>query len=350
MTLFAEVVGHRSVLDVLDDEIAHPSQAYLFIGPGNVGKATVARLFAASLLCPDNTDGQRRVKLGVHPDLVLVEAEGRTAVTVDQARSTVAMASRAPIESQRKVFLFEEAGMMNDEAANALLKTLEEPTPSTVFILVAESDDELPPTVASRCRIVFFGRVTEQDIAAALVNRGLDQEQADDAARIAGGRPGLALSLATEPDVARFRAVWLSVPQRLTEQPGEAYRLADEVMAASDPLLAALKARHSAQVDEEPAVDRTMKDRQERELKRATNALWLTGLEILASWYRDAAAAQLGAPVRNHDVPKTALAGVPPAAAVAKAMRVMDTVESLNANQRPQLAFASLFADLGVES
>ncbi|MFQ5947608.1 MAG: ATP-binding protein, partial [Acidimicrobiia bacterium] len=159
---FRDVVGHQQVLALLGEEVARPTQAYLFIGPSSVGKATVARRFASLLLCSaDNEDCRRRVIGGTHPDLVLVEPDGRTSLTVDQARATVAQAVLAPIEADRKVFLFEEAGMMNDEAANALLKTLEEPTASTIFILVAEAEDELPATVASRARTVYFGRVPQ---------------------------------------------------------------------------------------------------------------------------------------------------------------------------------------------
>jgi DNA polymerase-3 subunit delta' len=352
VTALGEIVGHASVAALLTAELVRPAQAYLFVGPANVGKATVARHFASGLLCPDgDSDCIRRVVHGIHPDLVLVEPEGRTAVTVEQARTTVALASLTPIEADRKVFLFEEAGLMNDEAANALLKTLEEPTASSVFLLVTDSEDDLPATVASRCRTVFFGRVGEEEIAAALAERGIEPGQAENAARISGGRPGLALALATRQEVADFRRVWLSVPIVITDQPGDAYRLADEVMAASDPLLEALKARHADELGgaDDPG-SRATKERHERELRRATAALHVTGLEILAGWYRDAAAAQLGAPVRNRDLPVTSLARVTPAVAVRRAQRVLDTITALEAHQRPQLAFADLFVDLGRET
>ena len=349
--LYDDVVGHGAVIELLAREAAKPAQSYLFVGPGNVGKATVARRFAARLLCPDeDPDCERRVLSGVHPDLVLVEPEGRTSLTVDQARTTVAAASRAPIEADRKLFLFEEAGLMNDEAANALLKTLEEPTASTVFLLIVESENDLPATIASRCRSVFFGRVRDDEITAELVARGVEPAQADSAARISGGRPGLALAIATQPDVAAYRRAWLAVPLQVSEQPGDAYRLAGDVIAAGEPLLAALRDRQAAEeadAEEHGADLRGLRDRHERELKRASRSLFVTGLEMLASWYRDAAAAQFGAPVRNRDVPAGALTAVVPEAAVTRARRVLDTVESLQANQRPELALAALFADLG---
>jgi DNA polymerase-3 subunit delta' len=353
--VFDDVVGHRPVVALLAQELARPAQAYLFVGPASVGKATVARRFAAALLCPQEGlhEGTcpycRRVLEGNHPDLTVVEPEGRTALTVDQARTTVAAATLAPVEASRKVFLFEEAGSMNEQAANALLKTLEEPTASTVFLLVAEGEDELPPTVASRARLIHLGRVGDAEVAESLVRLGVEKTQAVEASLIAGGRPGLALALATRQEVAAFREAWLEVPLQVSPRPGDAIRLAEGVLGAAEPLLAALRQRHQAErasVEETP-FHRAIGDRQERELRRATQALFVTGLEILASWYRDAAAAQYGATVRNRDIPGTALASLSPQAAVAGAERVLEAVEGLRANQRPQLVLASLFADLG---
>ncbi len=351
---FTGVVGHASLLALLEADAAGPAQAYLFVGPASVGKATVARRFAGLLLCPGADSGcVRRVLAGTHPDLSLVEPDGRTALTVDQARATVARAVLAPVEGERKVVLIEEAGLMTEEAASALLKTLEEPSPTTIFILVAEAEDDLPPTIASRCRSVHFGRVTDEEVVAALEERGVDPEQARRAAAASGGRPGLALMLATQPAVAEFRRAWLTVPERLSPQPGRAFLLAEELATAAEPLLDALDQRHRFERDQteaESPLGRTVKERQERERRRASGALHTTGLEILASWYRDSAAAQLGAPVRNRDIPVAALTALTPAAAVAAAGRVLDAIAALEANQRPELAFAALFADLGTSA
>ena len=245
VTGFADVIGHRSVLDMLERDLAAPAHAYLFVGPANVGKASVARRFAALLLCGEDEGCRRRALTGNHPDLELVEPDGRTVLSVDRARATVARAVLSPVEAGRKVFLFEEAGMMNDEAANALLKTLEEPSPTTVFLLVAESEDALPATVASRSRTVMFGRVTEEEIVSGLADLGVPEDQAHRAAATSGGRPGLARLLATRPEVAEFRHAWLSVPGRVTSRPGDAFRLAAELSAAAQPLLAGLAEREA---------------------------------------------------------------------------------------------------------
>ena len=348
--LFDGIIGHRSVIELLQRDLATPAHAYLFVGPIGVGKAAVARRFAAGVLCGGDSNCQSRVLRGLHPDIVLVEPDGMSAITVEQARNTVAIANLAPVEGERKLFVLEEGGAMNDEAANALLKTLEEPTASTVFVVVAESEDDLPETVASRCRTVVFGRVPDKDIATGLLAQGIDEERAEQAARISGGRPGLAISLATRADVAAFRNVWMSVPLRLSEHPGDGYRLADDVAAAAEPLMVALQERQSdeaATLEAEGGLSKAVEQRHARELKRAAIALHVSGLETLSGFYRDVAAAQLGAPVRNPDIPAPALTRLTPRRAIYNAGRILDAIDAIESNQRPQLALASLFSDIG---
>ena len=353
MSHFDSVIGHGAIVDLLGSELASPAQAYLFVGPSNVGKASVARVFAARLVAGDDPDILRRALEGQHPDLISVTPEGRTSITVDQARSIVSAAVRSPLEADTKVFLLEEASLLNDEAANALLKTIEEPIASSRFVLVAESEEDLPATVASRCRTVVFGRVPDAEIVEGLVRQGIEESQATQAARISGGRPGLAVALATEPKVVAFREAWLSVPDRLTGHPGDAYRLVAEVLEATDPLLEAVKRRQESEVSlayGDGDVPKLVQERHQRELSRSSDALYVTGLELLASFYRDVAAAQFGATVQNTDVGVTSLTRVLPATAVSNAERVLEAIEALQANQRPQLALAALFVDLGIDA
>lgn len=334
---FDGVVGHQRVVALLEREVRAPANAYLFVGAAAVGKATVARSFAAALLCPEGDpecNVCRRARGGNHADLIPVVPDGRATLGVDQVRGIVAQAAMSPVEGARKVFLFEEAGVMTDQAANALLKTLEEPSATTVFLLVAESEDELPATVASRCRTVHFGRVPEPEMVPALAAAGLSDADAEGLARVAGGRPGLAFALAHRPHAAEFRRLWLSIPTRVTARPGDAQRLAEEVLEALAPMIA------------ETVGDEADTDRKARAERRSELALLMSGLEILASWYTDSASLQHGGPIRNTDLPLAELTDVTPARAVANAELVLDAMVDLQLNLRRQLLLADLFARL----
>jgi DNA polymerase-3 subunit delta' len=161
----------RAVLTAALGAAGVPSHAYLFHGPAGVGKRGVARALAAALLA----DGARtpatvaeRVARGTHPDLTWASASGAGEMLVaDIEGPVVAAAARTPFESRRRVFVIEEAQTMNDQAANRLLKTLEEPPPFVHLILLAPSARDVLPTIASRCQAVRFdplpeGRIEER--------------------------------------------------------------------------------------------------------------------------------------------------------------------------------------------
>ena len=336
--MFEGVIGHQGVVELMEAELAQPAQAYLFVGPRSVGKEMVARRFAAGLLGGLADERARRLALeGTHPDLRVVEPEGATSVGVEQAREVVARASMTPVEASRSVFLFPDAGALTEQAANVLLKTLEEPSPQVVFLLVAESEDDFPSTVASRCRTVHMGRVPTDVIVEALVERGVERTTATNVANVSGGRPGLALALMNQPEVAGFRAMWLSIPGRVTPRPGDGQRLASEVLSELEPLV------------EDSIPEDLSKDRAQRARRRVEMSLLVSGLEILASWYSDSASLQLGGPSRNADVDLVTLTDVPPRRAVAAADTVLDAVVDIQGNLRRELVLANLFSGLGSE-
>lgn len=340
-SLFDGLIGNARVIELLERELAAPTQAYLFTGPESVGKTAFAKRFAAGLLCPE-TGGHGsdcrscRLALGLtHPDLTVVEPEGATSIGVDQARSIVGRASMAPIESSRTVFLLPEASSMTDQAANALLKTLEEPLAQVTFLLIAESEDDFPATVGSRCRTIHMGRVPTPELVESLIERGVAADMAESVAAVAGGRPGLALALMTRPEVANFRKMWLEIPTRVTPHPGDGQRLASVVIEELGPLVA-------KSVDPELS-----KDKQERARRRVEQSLLVSGLEILASWYADSASLQMGGPVRNLDLSLNDLTEVTPRQAVLAADAALDAVVDIQANLRRELVLANLFSQLG---
>ncbi len=158
-----------------------PTHAYLFHGPPGVGKRTIARAFAAALLAagsptPDEVRG--RAARGAHPDLTWVTPTGAGEMLVgDIDQAVVAAAARTPFESQRRVFVLEDAHTLNDQAANRLLKTLEEPAPFAHFILLAPTPRELLPTIASRCQQVRFDPLPSARIEERLRTRGANEER-----------------------------------------------------------------------------------------------------------------------------------------------------------------------------
>ncbi len=336
--LYADIIGHDAVLSLLRSEIERPVQAYLFVGPESIGKEAVALRFATALLGGADDERARRLALmRAHPDLRVLEPEGAASLGVDQAREVVSRASLAPVEASRSVFLFPDAGAMTEQAANALLKTLEEPSPQVVFLLVAGSEDDFPPTVASRCRTIQMGRVPVPDIVEALRARGLSEDDADGVAVVSGGRPGLALALMSQPEVARFREMWLSLPGKVTPHPGDGQRLAMELLAELAPLV------------DQSIPDDLPKDKAQRARRRAEMSLLVSGLEILASWYSDSASLQLGGPIRNSDLDLASFTDVPPRRAVSSAERVLDAVVDIHANLRRELVLANLLSSLGSE-
>ncbi len=339
--LFDDLIGNGGVVELLQRELKQPIQAYLFVGPESVGKHSFAQRFAAGLLCP--TSGAhdepcrscRLAMSGHHPDLAVIEPEGATSLGVEQARGLVGRASLTPVESSRSVFLIPEAGLMTEQAANALLKTLEEPLAQVTFLLVSESEDDFPATVASRCRTIHIGRVPLDELVPALVGRGIDPSQAESVSIVSGGRPGLALALMSQPDVVRFREMWLSIPGRVTPHPGDGQRLAGLVLEEIGPLV------------ERSVPDDLAKEKQQRARRRVEQSLLVNGLEILASWYTDSASLQMGGPVRNLDLELTDLTEVSPRKAVRSAEIALDAVVDIQANLRRELVLANLFSQLG---
>ncbi|MDQ6726245.1 MAG: ATP-binding protein, partial [Actinomycetota bacterium] len=216
-SVFDDVVGQERAVAHLRAAVAAPVHAYLLVGPPGSGKRTAAITFAAALLCPRGGCGTcsvcRRARAEVHPDLVVVERSGAF-ISIDQAREVRRLAMRSPNEGSRKILVLTDFHLVRD-AASVLLKVLEEPPPSTVFVILAE---QMPPelvTIASRCVRVDFGPLDDAQVAEALVAEGVDRVVATEVAGVAGGRLDRARLLAHDPGFAARREMWRSVPGRL---------------------------------------------------------------------------------------------------------------------------------------
>jgi DNA polymerase-3 subunit delta' len=228
--VFGELAGQEAVVEQLRQAAASAAgiaHAWLFIGPPGSGRSVAARGFAAALLCGQQGCGEcpscRQVAAGSHPDLLLVRPDGLS-YGVRQTRELVLRAATSPVLGGWRVILFEDADRATDQAANALLKAIEEPAPRTVWLLCAPAADDLPTTIRSRCRLITLRIPPTAAVAAALTAGGVSEQRALAAARAAQGHIGRARRLATDPEATARRAEVLRIPRQLsgtgTEDPG----------------------------------------------------------------------------------------------------------------------------------
>ena len=314
--LYESVVGQDRAIAALAAAAMRPVHAYLFVGPAGTGKAAAAIGFAAALLCPttpaDGTcDSCRRVLAGVHPDVVQVEREGAS-ISIDAAREVARAAVTSPVEGERKVVILHDFHLVK-ESGPALLKTIEEPPPTTFFIVLAEHLPSELVTIASRCSRVDFAPLTEPRIAEQLEKEGVDPLRAAHLAQASGGRLDRARLLARDDRFEQRRDAWRAVPSRLDGSGSTAAAVADELTALLDSSVEPLTARHdseraaleerNARAAEVSGSGRTgkgraaksvlsagvkeLEERQRREIRRQRTDELRAGLASLALAYRE---------------------------------------------------------------
>lgn len=221
-----DLIGHEWAVDVLRQHIKGGAtrHAYLFAGAESVGKRTLALRFAQALLCEARgSDGNycgkcracERVVSGQHPDVHLVEEEG--GLKVDSVRELQRVLALSPFESQRRVAILPEIDTATNSAANALLKTVEEPPGHVVLLLTGTSASAILPTIVSRCEVLSLRPVPYGEIVQGLVGRGVTQEAADLASARSEGLPGVALNLVEDEAEGRRRQRLVEDGLRLVE-------------------------------------------------------------------------------------------------------------------------------------
>ena len=292
--VWAGLVGQPRAVEILAASSVQPVHAYLFCGPRGTGKRSAALAFAASLIGVDSRS-RRLAADGRHPDVSIHEPEGRT-LRVSEADEIIFESSRSPVEGTRKVIVCDRFHTAEPEAVASLLKTIEEPPPTAVIVLLSE---EIPPehtTVASRCVIVEFDPVPDDDVRRILEREGVNPDGLEDIVVAAAGDVNRARLLAADEGLGARRQAWAAAPARLDGTGSKVSVLVDELRSLIDEAQAPLSARQQTESDDLARIEAELgaqrrlrremdvRHRREQRLLRADELRF--GLATLAGFYR----------------------------------------------------------------
>ena len=332
---------------LLTAALAEPAHAYLFHGPPGVGKRRAAHAFAGELLGdPD------RVARGAHPDLYVLEPLGDQ-IRIDPIRDLRRDLHMRPFEASRRAYLVLGAHLMNEDAADALLKDLEEPPPYAVIVLVADELGPLPETIRSRCQLVPFRRLSRGAVKTFLAARGVEGEALEIAARVSAGRLDRAERL-LDPKAGERRGAVLDLARAAYLDP--AFEPAEAARTVHT-LAQKLGAKARKAVEDEAAggqsgeTKRDLDQRARRAERGAEREEVLAMLDVLGGWYRDlvvVGAGAEGAALNSDRLAELADDARPELAVRAEgaAEAVRDTWRTFEFQVQPGLALEALFIRL----
>ena len=394
--VFARLVGQHAVEAELlaaaraarDDSAHNPttsggmSHAWLITGPPGSGRSIAALCFAAALQCTaDGEPGCGRCRAcvttmaGTHADVRRVIPEGLS-IGVDDMRATVQVAARRPSNGRWQIVLIEDADRLTEGAANVLLKAVEEPPRSTVFLLCAPSVDpeDIAITLRSRCRHVALVTPPPAAIARVLIETdGLDAETARWAASVSGGHVGRARRLATDPAARDRRSRALAMARDAATQ-SRAYLAGEELVAAAEAEAKDLTAGRAEAETEElrtalgaggtgkgtggalrgaTGVIKDLERRQKSRQTRASRDALDRALVDLAGYFRDAmlVSAAAGGVRANHPDMAEKVAAMAAHAPPERLLRCIDAVlacrDALALNVKPRFAVDAMVATIG---
>ena len=342
-SVWAGVVGQAQAIGRLSNAANDPVHAYLFVGPPGSTKDEASRAFAALLMAGSDDPTQRDARLalaGEHPDVREVVRQGAR-ISKDQVGDIIRNASLAPVEGDRKVMILHEFHLLEAEGAARLLKTLEEPPASTIFIVLADQVTPELVTLASRCVRILFAALSNDVVAATLVESGIDPATAEVAAQAAEGNLTRARVLATDTGLMARRDAFAGLAARLDGTGTTVVTLCTEVLGLIDAAAAPLAARQAQEVTaleakvaatgERGSGRKQLEELHKRELRRHRVDELRSGLGVLAGAYRDAL-------VRGQ-LPR-------PDAGVAAVTRIHAALEAMERNPNEMLLLQALLLDL----
>jgi DNA polymerase III subunit delta' len=290
--VFDEIVEQHEAKRLLQSAVEEgPVHAYLFHGPAGVGKRRTALALAGSLL-----GDHRRVERYAHPDLYVLEPLGDQ-IRIDEIRALRRDLHMRPFEADRRVYLIVSAHLLNAEAADALLKDLEEPPEYAVIVLLADELGPLPETIRSRCQSVPFTRLSERAVRTVVDAwaPGLEPERATAITRVAGGRLDRAERL-LDPKTAERRDELLELARAIYRDPeSRPARAAERVLELVNAGAAEAKERVGKDLEWLDLPEREADLRRRRAEVGAQREGVLEALEELAAWYRDLVCVAAGA-------------------------------------------------------
>ena len=342
-SVWSGVVGQAQAVRRLTQAATDPVHAYLFVGPPGSTKDEASRSFAALLMAGVDDPSLRDARLalaGEHPDVREVQRFGAR-ISADQVADIIRNASMAPIEGNRKVMILHDFHLLDASAAARLLKTLEEPPQSTIFVVLADQVTPELITIASRCVRIVFAALSDDAVAAELVESGIDPDTAEVAARAAEGNLTRGRVLATDTGLMGRRDAFAGLATRLDGTGTTVVSLCTELLAlidaAATPLaarqadeLAALESRVAA-TGERGSGRKALEEHHKRELRRHRVDELRSGLGVLAGAYRDALIADR--------LPR-------PDAGVTAVARIHASLEAMERNPNETLLLQALLLDL----
>jgi DNA polymerase-3 subunit delta' len=377
--VWADLIGQDRVVETLQRAVGAAAggnrhamtHAWLLTGPPGSGRSNAARAFAAALQCHFGGCGECNSCVtalsGAHPDVTLVRTEALS-IGVDEVRDLVRRAAMSPTLGRYQVLVVEDADRITERGADALLKSIEEPAPRTVWVLCAPTSDDVVITIRSRCRLVELSTPSTAAIAELLQRRdGFEPELARFAARVAQGHIGRARALARNEAVRERRQEVLRLPGRLTSLGAcltAAAKLMEAASAEAAQLTGELDVREKAELSEAlgfstkgarprntQAALRDLEDQQKGRVKRIQRDALDRVLTELTSFYRDVLSVQTraGAPLINEEFAEAIgrLARDTTAeATVVKLDAILACRTALETNVAPLLAMESLMLSL----
>lgn len=339
------------------------THAYLFSGPAGSNKTLTAYALAAALICDDGGCGEcdecRSIMRKKHPDVRYYAPGGSNGYLVEQIREIVSDADLAPIRATRKVYILDRVDLLGTSAANAFLKTLEEPPSDVVLVLMGRTRESVLPTIVSRCSVVPFRHIPAAEAAAILSQRtGASTELSKIAIEACGGSITRSMEFLKSNERLAFRQKVIEAVMQLdTSDLWDVLTMARELVVLAKAPLDIVRATHEAELEESSKVlDRSAVKMIEKRNKRELSARSLESfnqiLAIISSLLRDVMVVCAETPelVINNDV-KTAIEGISMKTDEARVAQALDAVsacaEALTYNVSPETCIDALLFEIG---